>query len=76
LAGVEEADVVGENFGVIESERCGRIARIDQCDGLGVVGGDGRSSCARDIDGGDGLAARIAIGARVDSEQRAQFDLE
>src|SRR5271169_4096523 len=76
LAGTDEAQVIGKNFGVVKRERRRRRIGREQSDSLGVVGGTRLAMRSSDVHHRDGLAARIAVRTRVDAEQRAQLDLE
>src|SRR5260370_41769801 len=76
LASFEKVHVVGEDLGVIERQWRRRLARIEKRDRFCIVGGARFSAGARDIHNSYRLSARIAIGARIDAEQRANFYLK
>src|SRR4029077_8388470 len=61
---------------MIERQRRRRLARIEETHRLCIVGGARLSARTRDVHDRYSLSARIAIGPRIDAEQRANFDLE
>ena len=76
FAGFEVVDVVAQDFRMVESERRRWVARIEEANSFRIVGGDRSAARACDVNRRYRLAARVAVGAGIDAEQRANFDLE
>src|SRR5262249_29013041 len=73
---VDEPHVVRKNFRVVEGEPGGQMQPIEQGHAFRVVCGPRSSARAGNIDRGDGLAARITSGSRIDPEQSTQGTLQ
>jgi hypothetical protein len=72
----DEANIIGEDLGVIEREGRWGLAGEKEADRFGVVLGDRRACGAANINHTDGLTTGIAAGARVDAEEGVEFDVK